>query len=116
MANPEHVAILKQGVEHWNRWRLQDPSCVPDLSREDLTRIELPYANLTKATLRDASLVRAVLTGAKLRDADLYQTDFYRANMQSVEQLDPPFAGPGGKAGRAAKRKFVIEIRQKRTA
>ena len=24
MANPEHVAILEQGVEAWNSWRVTD--------------------------------------------------------------------------------------------
>ncbi len=25
MANPEHLAILKQGVEVWNEWRKRNP-------------------------------------------------------------------------------------------
>ena len=29
MANPEHLEILKQGVEIWNRWRLD----IGDFSR-----------------------------------------------------------------------------------
>ena len=32
MANPEHVAILKSGVDHWNQWRGMNPKIVPDLS------------------------------------------------------------------------------------
>lgn len=31
MANPEHVEILKQGVDVWNRWREENPEVVPDL-------------------------------------------------------------------------------------
>jgi hypothetical protein len=32
MANDEHCAILRQGVEAWNRWRYQNPGVRPDLS------------------------------------------------------------------------------------
>ena len=31
MANPEHVAKLKQGVEAWNRWRKANPDLGADL-------------------------------------------------------------------------------------
>jgi uncharacterized protein YjbI with pentapeptide repeats len=32
MANPEHLAILKQGVEVWNKWRHENCAARPDLS------------------------------------------------------------------------------------
>jgi hypothetical protein len=35
MANPEHLSILKQGVEAWNEWRRAN-YIKPDLSRADL--------------------------------------------------------------------------------
>jgi hypothetical protein len=31
MANPEHLEILKQGVERWNTWRKERPDVGPDL-------------------------------------------------------------------------------------
>ena len=31
MANPEHLEILKQGVDVWNRWREENPEVKPDL-------------------------------------------------------------------------------------
>jgi hypothetical protein len=31
MANPEHVKILKKGVDHWNQWREEDPETHPIL-------------------------------------------------------------------------------------
>ncbi len=31
MANPEHIAHLRQGVPHWNQWRSQHPTIIPDL-------------------------------------------------------------------------------------
>lgn len=33
MANAEHLAILKEGVEVWNEWRELNPKIKPDLSR-----------------------------------------------------------------------------------
>lgn len=32
MSNPEHLEILKQGVEKWNEWRKENPDVWPDLS------------------------------------------------------------------------------------
>jgi uncharacterized protein YjbI with pentapeptide repeats len=61
MANDEHVAILKKGVDAWNAWRDENP-----LSRADLLR-----ANLSRANLREADLFVANLSGANLRGADL---------------------------------------------
>ena len=40
MANEEQLAILKQGVEAWNRWR-REHADVPDLSGIQLGRAEL---------------------------------------------------------------------------
>ena len=36
MANPEHLEILKQGVETWNRWRSLHSDIKPNLSYADL--------------------------------------------------------------------------------
>ena len=46
MANPEHVAILKRGVEVWNKWRIANPEVRPDLSEADLNKADLSEANL----------------------------------------------------------------------
>ncbi len=53
MANPEHLEILKQGVEQWNKWRKEHPEVRPDLSGADLCR-----ANLSEADLSGADLAR----------------------------------------------------------
>jgi len=34
MANPEHVKILKQGAEVWNKWREINPDIKPDLEKQ----------------------------------------------------------------------------------
>src|ERR1022692_1332510 len=44
MANPEHLEILMQGVEQWNRWREKHPVVRPDLSFAELGEAELSEA------------------------------------------------------------------------
>jgi len=51
MANEEHLKILKQGVEAWNKWREKNPQITPDLSKADLYKADLTGANLYKANL-----------------------------------------------------------------
>ena len=41
MANDEHVALLKQGVDAWNAWREGNPKVLPDLAEADLTGAKL---------------------------------------------------------------------------
>ena len=36
MANEEHVALLKQGMDAWNAWRDKNPDILLDLSHADL--------------------------------------------------------------------------------
>ena len=38
MANPEHLAKLKQGVDAWNQWRKENPDTKVDLSGADVLR------------------------------------------------------------------------------
>ena len=61
MANPEHVEILKQGVEVWNRWREKNPKVKPDLSGADLHERNLSGVNLSEANLSDARFYNARL-------------------------------------------------------
>ena len=51
MANQEHLAILKQGVETWNQWREEHPDVILDLSDADLSEANLNGANLIEANL-----------------------------------------------------------------
>jgi hypothetical protein len=43
MANPEQLAILKLGVEVWNRWREENPEVRPDFCKADLSKVFLGY-------------------------------------------------------------------------
>ncbi len=71
MANPEHVEILKHGVEVWNKWRKEHPETRPDLSEADLLGANLMEADLKDANLWGATLEGAYLTGAYLARANL---------------------------------------------
>ncbi len=86
MANPEHLKILKQGVEAWNRWREEKPDQSIDLSGADLREAklkgaELWSAKLVEADLSGADLRRAILEGAELRGANFVDADLSGANL-----------------------------------
>ena len=81
MANPEHVIILKQGVEIWNRWREDAPDIDPDLSYADLTNLNLTAANLSRANLRWTDFNMADLCKANLMYADLYRANLMTADL-----------------------------------
>lgn len=96
MANPQHVAWLREGVESWNHRRSSAPF-EPDLSSEDvslalggherqdirqisvnLRGVNLIQANLRDATLRDTDLTKAFFAKADLTNADLQGSVFER--------------------------------------
>lgn len=91
MANPEHLEILKQGVEVWNRWRKMYPEIKPDLCFAGLTKMKLYYnlnlsdADLSGAYLSDAKLVMANLTRANLFKADLCKADLSTATLAGAK-------------------------------
>ena len=49
MANDEHVAILKQGVAAWNKWREQNPDIPPDLGGANFRGANLRGTDLSGA-------------------------------------------------------------------
>lgn len=71
MANPEHLKILKQGVEVWNRWRAENPEVRPDLSDVDLCEMRLYKANLRDTNLYASDLANVYLFAADLTNANL---------------------------------------------
>jgi uncharacterized protein YjbI with pentapeptide repeats len=85
MANEEHLAILRQGVDVWNAWREANPNVQPALSWADLMRANLGGANLIRADLNGANLSGADLNGANLSGADLNGTDLDGADLTSAD-------------------------------
>lgn len=100
MANPEHLRILRQGVEVWNRWRQENPSirpnlfdarlpevdlCRANLSEANLIQIQLPGAKLTNAHFLGAVLRGAILTGATLSEANLNSADLAQVYLEDTD-------------------------------
>src|SRR5438270_552665 len=71
MANPDHLNMLRQGVDAWNAWRGHHP-VKPDLNEAYLMGADLSGANLSGATLIGASLVDADITNADLTGCRVY--------------------------------------------
>jgi hypothetical protein len=55
MADEKHVALLKQGVEVWNKWRQNTRDIKVDLSDANLNGADLSLARLRGADLRGKS-------------------------------------------------------------
>ena len=89
MANPEHLEVLRLGVEQWNGWRAEQPEMRPDLygahlSGANLLGANLAEANLNWADLHGAELFKADFSGASLCTAGLYEADLRQAQLRSA--------------------------------
>lgn len=85
MANEEHLALLKQGIEAWNKWRDENPEIRPNLNNADLNEADLKNADLRNADLRNTNLVEANLYGADMRWATLTDASLINANLIAVK-------------------------------
>ena len=92
MANEEHLKILKQGVEHWNKWRLEN-AIRPDLSGADLIGADLIGADLIAAYLSFADLTGANLSGVKLIDVNLIGANLSGAYLSGADLIGANLSG-----------------------
>jgi hypothetical protein len=98
MAIEEHLAILKQGVEAWNRWRKYNPEVIPDLAEAnfdkrlfvgtELYRIDILGVNLPGVNFVDANLFGSHLVGANLTQANLTGANLSQANLDQAKLLE----------------------------
>ena len=84
MANPDHLRILRQGVQAWNNWRRAN-KIRPDLSGADLSGVHLSGVDLSVADLFDADLTSADLSEANLSMANLVGADLIKANLNGAD-------------------------------
>lgn len=92
MASKHDLAILRQGVAAWNRWRRDNPRGRPslsgaDLSAANLSKVNLSRVNLSKVNLNRAGLSHARLSGANLGWADLSGADLSAADLSAAELI-----------------------------
>lgn len=66
MANPEHLALLKQGVDAWDKWRHANSNIEADLNKADLHGAALGRANLDETSLSEALLRETILSNINL--------------------------------------------------
>lgn len=90
MANPGHLAILKQGVEAWNAWRERAKSIKPNLVElsayhTDLAGVDFRRCDLSGALLSESNLHKSNLSGAKLKDAQLHEANLNRASAEGAD-------------------------------
>lgn len=85
MADREQLAILRQGVDAWNRWRNENPGEKVDLQIAYLEEAHLKGANLWHANLQGTNLERADLGEANLVGAYLFNTDFFGAKLDRAK-------------------------------
>lgn len=110
MANPEHLEILRQGVNAWNQWRDRNYYLRPDLrgidlhgidirdayfaeadlshvdfSGRDLSRMQLDSADFSQAKFNDANLTRANLVRSNFFMADLIGANLEGAELQAAD-------------------------------
>lgn len=95
MANREHLAKLKKGVETWNNWRSRHAEITPGLTEEDLIDPDLRAANfngmnligadLDWTDLRNAQFRGAILRRINCRSANLCEADFSGADLSGAD-------------------------------
>lgn len=91
MANPEQLAILKQGVKVWNEWReknFADKAPINfDFSGADLTGVDLTKGDFSYAVLQEANLISVRLKQADLTNANLRGANLERAYLSGTNFL-----------------------------
>jgi uncharacterized protein YjbI with pentapeptide repeats len=84
VANQEHLDILKQGVDVWNKWREEHTDTQPDLSEANLCYTNLSYINLCEAVMNGVDLSGSTLVGANLVKAEVRVADISGANFDDA--------------------------------
>ena len=87
MAISDHIAVIQNGKDAVQAWRVQHPNIQLDLSGAslenlDLRNMNLEYADLSGCNLSKANLQDINLAHATLKHADISNATFSRANLE----------------------------------
>jgi len=83
--NLDHLNVLKQGVEVWNRWRLENPQILPDLGCADLCRELYSIWSNTPSEVEFPWIKREnKVSGPILNDIDFSHCNMYRVNLKGA--------------------------------
>ncbi len=95
MANLEHLAIFQQGVQVWDRWRMEHPEIHPDLSDvdQDLSQRFIRGVPMDGANLRDVNLAGTWLKYKSLKNTDLRGANLERAYLRLADLQGADLSG-----------------------
>lgn len=93
VANSDYLAILHQGVETWNRWRIEHPDTSLDLTGEPLSKLDLTKAPLDKLDLRQVNFRKVNLRAATLIHTNLSDADLTEANLGRAKLIKANLTG-----------------------
>jgi uncharacterized protein YjbI with pentapeptide repeats len=89
MENEEYVAILRQGVGEWNRWRAEHPKTEPSLSF-----VNLAFENFDGANFRNMTFEFTDLSAeANLNHVDFRGSWFNQADLSDSHFIESDFRG-----------------------
>ena len=83
MANQEHLAIFRKGVEGWNNWRANNPEIKPDLSGENLSWIIFCEADCLEIIENNAAESSRFFKESTIK-TDLMRVNFTHTNLSEV--------------------------------
>ena len=115
MANPQHIAWLKEGVNPWNA-RRQRQRFDPDLSSEDVSRalggheredIREISVNLSNVNLSGADLSNSTLRDTNLTAAKFFMANLHNANLIGSDLTGAQFIGGTSRGARFTRAKFL---------
>lgn len=84
MANPEHLKILMQGVEAWNKWREENPEIKPNFEQSHFRNEDLRGINFTKVNFSEAMFNACDLRNARFSEADLFAVYFRQTDLANA--------------------------------
>lgn len=82
MADPAHVKILEQGVNAWNKWRIDNPNINPNLVQIELENVNLQEINFVRTNLYGTKIINSKLDNSILSVSELMNASFIKSSLR----------------------------------